>query len=46
MMLARKAARRLDLAEHPADDGAQRVLHDLVVRNQALWGLVAHCLRW
>ena len=46
MMLAGKAARLLDFAQHTADNGAQRILHDLVVGNQALGGLVAHACRW
>jgi hypothetical protein len=32
----------LDLAEHPADDVAQRLLHDFVVRDQAFGRIVAH----
>ena len=46
MMLARQPARLLDFAEHPADHRAQRLLHDLVVGNQAFGGLVAHAFRW
>ena len=46
MMAAGKTAGRFDLAEDTPDDGAQGVLHDLVVRDQALWGLVAHGFRW
>ena len=36
------AAARLDLAQHAADHRAQRLLHDLVVGDQAVGGLVAH----
>ena len=46
MMLAGQPARLLDLAKHSADNCAQRVLHDLVVGDQALGGLVAHAVRW
>ena len=46
MMVAGQAAGRLDLAEHPPDHVAQRLLHDLVVGNQAFGGLVAHRLSW
>ena len=46
MMLAGQPAGLLDLAEHPPDHRAQRVLHDLVVRDQAFGGLVAHRLQW
>ena len=42
MVTAGQAAGRLDLAQHPADDGAQGLLHDLVVGNQAVWRLFAH----
>jgi hypothetical protein len=41
-MLAREGSRLLDLPEDAPDDRAQGVLHDLVVRDQAFRGLVAH----
>ena len=44
MMVARKRAGPLDLAEHATDHVAQRLLHDLVVRDQAFGSLVAHHL--
>src|SRR5688500_17384589 len=46
MMVARKRAGPLDLAEHPADYVAQGLLHDLVVRDQAFRSLVAHPRPW
>jgi hypothetical protein len=42
MVLAREPARLLDFAKHAPDDRPKRVLHDLVVRDEALGGLVAH----
>ena len=43
MMLARQfAARLLNLAQHPSHDGAQGLLHDFIVWDQAVWGIVAH----
>src|SRR3546814_12264508 len=42
MMLAGERAGRLDFAEHAPDDGAQRLLDDLVIGNQAVGRLVAH----
>jgi hypothetical protein len=46
MVSAGERARLFDLSEDSADDGAQCVLYDLVVRDQALGGLVAHNVRW
>ena len=46
MMLARKPSRPLNLAQYPPDDCAQGVLHDFIVGNQTLWGLVVHAFRW
>src|SRR5947209_19868137 len=45
MVPACKPARTLGLAQHPADHRPQCVLHDLVVRDQALGGLVAHWVK-
>ena len=45
MMPAGQPAGRLDLAQHPADHGAQRLLDDLVVGDQALGRVVAHRFR-
>ena len=42
MMLAGQPPGRLDLAQHPADDRAQRLLHDLVIGNQTVGRLFAH----
>src|SRR2546423_4216475 len=42
MMLAGKPARLLHLAKHPSDHRPQRILHDLIVRNQAFWSIVGH----
>ena len=36
------AAAHLDLAEHPADHRTQRLLHDFVVRDQAIGCSVSH----
>ena len=46
MMRAGQRARSLDLAEHPADHVAQRLLNDLVVGNKAFGDIVAHRLSW
>jgi len=46
MVAAGKAAGLLDFAKHPSNNRPQCILYDLVVRNQALWGLVAHIVRW
>jgi hypothetical protein len=46
MMVARKRAGPLDLAEHPTDHVAQSFLHDLVVGDQAFRSLVAHHHPW
>src|ERR1043165_6090952 len=45
MVLAGQPPGRLDLAKHPADHGAQRLLDDLVVGNQAVGRLFAHRFR-
>ena len=42
MMLAGQPAARRDRAEHAADHGAQRLLDDLVIGNQAVGQSVAH----
>src|SRR6185369_15975289 len=42
MVVAGQPARLLDLAQHPADHRPQRILHDLVVRDQAFGRLVGH----
>jgi len=44
MVVAGQAARTLDLTKHTADNCAQGVLHDLVVRDQAFRSLVGHGL--
>ena len=41
MVLAGQAALD-DLAQHPADHRAQRLLDDFVIRNQAIGGIIAH----
>ena len=41
MMFAGKAARR-HIAEHTADHSAQRLLHDVVIGNQAVGCIVGH----
>ena len=46
MMAAGQAAGLLDLAQHAADDVAQRLLDDLVVGNQAFRRFVAHRFSW
>ncbi len=46
MMAAGKPAALFDLVEHPPDDVAQGLLHDLVIRNQGLRGFLAHRLSW
>ena len=46
MMFAGQPPGRLDLAEHPPDDGAQRFLDDLVIGNQAVGRLFAHSCEW
>ena len=46
MMVAGQLPRRLDLAEHPSDHRAQRLLHDLVIGNQTVGGLVTHAVEW
>ena len=46
MMAARQPAALLHLAQHPADDVAQGLLHDLVVRNQGLRGFLTHRFSW
>ena len=33
---------RLNLAEHPAHNRAQSLLHDLVIRDKAVW-CIGHC---
>src|SRR3546814_1795419 len=42
MMLAGQAVAALDLRQHAADHGAQRVLHDFIVGNQAVADFVTH----
>ena len=42
MMVAGQPPGRLDLAKHPPNHRAQRLLHDFVVRNQAVGRLFAH----
>ena len=46
MVLAGEAAGQLDFAQYPPDHGTQRVLHNLVVGNQAFRRLVGHRLSW
>ena len=41
MMLAGQAALD-DFAQYAADNRAQRLLDDFVVRNQAIGGIIAH----
>ena len=41
-----QAAGLFDLAQDPPDHGPQRLLHDLVVGNQAFRGFVVHRLSW
>ena len=45
MMLARQAVITDDLAEHAADHGAQRILHDFIIGNQAVAYIVTHGAR-
>ena len=42
MMLAGQMVRPLDLREHAADHGAQRILHDFVIGNQAVANVITH----
>src|SRR3546814_18702445 len=42
MMLAGQAVAALDLRQHAADHGAQRVLHDFIVGNQAVADVFTH----
>src|SRR3546814_11727423 len=42
MMLAGQAVAAHDLRQHAADHGAQRILHDFVIGNQAVADVFTH----
>jgi len=46
MMAAGQCSALLDLAQHPANDVAKRLLDDLIVGDQGLRGFLAHRFSW
>jgi hypothetical protein len=42
MVVSGQRAGRRDLVQHPSDNGAQRLLDDLVIGNQAVGRRLAH----